>query len=122
MSILFFILGKSLGQIDELLFLSMLFYGCSLALAAIYILFIFKIKASLHILGVATLISFIGIYSITYKTNLTLLLASLFIISGVIAQARLKLQEHNLTEVILGFLIGFISQLWIYHKTLLNSL
>ncbi len=61
-------------------------------------------------IGIGTFIGFILIYSFFNQTNLLILIACLFTTAGFIAQARLKLNEHVLKEVLLGFSIGVISQ------------
>ena len=65
-------------------------------------------------IGIATFIGFILNYSLLTKTNLLIFIASLIILSGIIAQARLKLKEHTLKEVLLGFAIGVLSQTLIF--------
>lgn len=119
MTILFFILAKSLSRITNLFLLSQLFIGCSIALSSCYFLFIAKLKISLHMIGIATFIGFILSYSLFTQTNLLLLLAGLFLIAGSIAQARLKLKEHTLKEVLLGFTIGVLSQFLVFSIHLL---
>ena len=114
MTIVFFILAKSLSGIPNLFFLSQLFIGCSLSLSICYFLFFAKLKISLHMIGIATFIGFILNYSLLTKTNLLIFIASLIILSGIIAQARLKLKEHTLKEVLLGFAIGVLSQTLIF--------
>ena len=74
MTVLFYILGKSFHKIPDLFYLSQLFLGCSLALSICYILFMKKLKISLHMIGIASLISFLGIYSIETRSNITLFL------------------------------------------------
>lgn len=115
-TILSFLLGNLIlkngyADIDILAFS---FFACSLALALVYILFFFNIKTSLHTLAIAGQIGFIGIISYHYKNNLLILLFSLFLLFGIVASARLKLKAHTLTEVIIGFFVGFCSQMLIY--------
>lgn len=110
MTIVFFIIAKSLIKIPNLLYLSLMFFGSSIALCICYFLFFAKLKISLHMIGIGTLIGFILIYSILNQTNLLILAICLFITAGLIAQARLKLKEHVLKEVLLGFCIGVLSQ------------
>ena len=95
------------------------FFGCALALSISFILLFFKIKTSLHTLGISGLIGFISIISYEYKINLLLLLILLFLNFGIIATSRLKLQAHKMSEVLIGFIIGLLSQLIIYFSTIL---
>lgn len=95
------------------------FFGCALSLAIVYILLFIKIKTSLHTLGISGLIGFISIISYEYKINLLVLLILLFLIFGIIATSRLKLQAHKMSEVLIGFIIGSLSQLIIYFSNIL---
>lgn len=114
MIVLFFFLGKTLISIDEIFFLSILFLGSSLSLCVCYFTFIKNQKTSLHMIGIASLLAFIILYSITTHKNLLPLIAIIFIIAGIIAYARIKLKAHTLTEINLGFIIGFVSQVILY--------
>ncbi|NNC69482.1 MAG: hypothetical protein HKN90_01520 [Flavobacteriaceae bacterium] len=114
MALLFFLLGKLLldpGFVDLLAFS---FFGCGIGLIMVYLLFPLKIKASLHTLSISGLIAFICIMSYQYELNLLILIISLFMLFGIIAVSRLKLDAHKNIEVYIGFLIGCISQLTAY--------
>lgn len=114
MTILFFILGKAFTNIPNLLFLSQLFLGCSLALSIAYFLFIKKLKISLHMIGMASFIAFAMAYSIESQVNITHFLAVLFTLAGIVANARIKLQEHSINEIIYGFATGFATQFLVF--------
>lgn len=114
MTLLFFMLGKAFTKIPNLLFLSQLFLGCSLALSITYFLFIRKLKISLHMIGMASFIAFVMAYSIENHVNTTHFLAVLFMIAGIVAHARIKLKEHSLNEIFYGFTTGFITQFLLF--------
>ncbi len=121
-TILFFLIGKFLLKTNAIDLLSYSFFGCSLALSLVYILFYAKIKTSLHTMAIAGLIGFIMVLSFHYKFNLQLLLVLLFLVFGGVATSRLKLKAHTLTEVVLGFFLGFFPQVIIYlYYTFNNS-
>ena len=105
------------SNIVDLLALS--FFGCTLSLIIVYILLFIKIKTSLHTLGISGLIGFISIISYDYKLNLLVLLILLFLFLGIIATSRLKLKAHNMSEVLIGFFIGLMSQQIIYFSYIL---
>lgn len=107
-------LGIRLLKFNVVDLLAFSFFGCALALSISFILLFIKIKTSLHTLGISGLIGFISIISYEYKINLLVLLIILFLIFGIIATARLKLQAHKTSEVLIGFTIGLLSQLIIY--------
>ena len=115
-TILSFLLGNLLSNngFINISILAYFFYACGLALAIVYILFLFKIKTSLHTLALAGQISFISVISFQYKHNLLFLIIGLFILLGVVATARLKLKAHTLQEVVTGFIVGFLSQIVLY--------
>lgn len=117
MIVLFYFLGQTLSNIPEITLVSILFFGCSLSLSICYFLFLKKIKTSLHMIGIGSLISFIITYSIHTQTNLLNFISFLSLIAGLIGHARLYLKSHVLKEVIIGFSIGFISNLAIFINT-----
>ena len=113
------VLGIWLLKFTVVDLLAFSFFGCALALSISFILLFIKIKASLHTLGISGLIGFISIISYEYKINLLVLLMLLFLIFGIIATSRLKLQAHKMSEVLIGFIIGLLSQLIIYFSNIL---
>ena len=112
-------LGIRLLKFNVVDLLAFSFFGCALALSISFILLFIKIKTSLHTLGISGLIGFICIISYDYKINLLVLLILLFLIFGIIATSRLKLQAHKMCEVLTGFIIGFLSQVIIYFLNIL---
>lgn len=111
---LFYFLAKTTSKITDIYILSFLFYGCSLALTTCYILFIKKIKASLHMIGIGGFITFFLLYSIIERTNLLFLLGILFLVAGIVGHSRISLKAHTIKEIHIGFLIGCISQLLVF--------
>jgi len=111
-------LGIRLLKFNVVDLLAFSFFGCALALSISFILLFIKIKTSLHTLGISGLIGFISIISYEYKINLLVLLIILFLIFGIIATSRLKLQAHKTSEVLIGFIIGLLSQLIIYFSNI----
>ena len=80
------------------------------SLSAIFVIF-FNIKASLHMVGIASVTMFTVALSIHFGINLTLLIAALMVVNGLVASSRLHMNAHTNLELILGFLIGVIPQL-----------
>ncbi len=116
--VLSFMVGKLMIKIQIVDLLAFSFFGISFALIITYLLFKFNIKTSLHTLGIGGIIGFVTVMSYDYQLNFNLLIACLFILSGIIAFSRLKLKAHNPKEIYLGFLIGFLTQLGSYAFTL----
>lgn len=109
-----FILGNWLYKSNIVDILSLLYFGYGLSLLFSYLLLHYKLKISLHTSAAGGLISFIIYFSYTYQLNLIVLISILFIVSGLIASSRLRLKAHNVSEVLLGFLFGLVSQLIVY--------
>ncbi len=113
-TILALLLGRLLLQTKAIDLLAFSFFGCSVALIIVYLLFFRNIKTSLHTLGISGLIGFISVLSYTYKQNFILIIILLVLLFGIIATARLKLNAHTVKEVFMGFGVGFFSQLITY--------
>lgn len=114
MSIILYLLGKSLHEVSELTNLSKFFLGGSLALACTYMFLLRKIKVSIHIVSITSFLCFIIQYSIQTKTNLTTLLAIIILATGVISNARIKLKDNTLKETYIGLALGVSSQLIVF--------
>ncbi len=87
------------------------FIGLIAATFASLILLLFNFKSSVHLMGMGNLCMFIVCLSIHFEINITLALSIVILATGLVASSRLFLRAHKTTEVIIGFLIGAISQL-----------
>jgi hypothetical protein len=112
-SITFFI-GYWLFKSTVVDLLSLFYFGYGLGLTLAYILLYFKIKVSLHTAAISGLIGFIAFFSFYYKVNLILILAILLLLNGIVATIRLRLQAHKFNEVLLGFILGLLTQFLVY--------
>ena len=110
-SILFLVLinkGTTQDRIPELYF----YFLAGFVSTILALIFLFaKIKASLHMLGIASLLFFVIGISIHEQTNFLITIGLLFLISGFIASSRLEMKAHNFKELIIGFLIGIFPQI-----------
>lgn len=109
-----FIIGNWLYRSTIVDILSLFYFGYGLVLICSYIFLYYKLKISLHTSAIGGLIGFVIYFSFYYKLNLIILLSVLFLISGLIASSRLRLQAHNSREVLSGFIIGIFSQFIVY--------
>lgn len=100
--------------------LALSYFGYGLCLIFIYIAFYFKRKISLHTAAIGGLIGFLIYFSYYYKINLIYIIASLFLLGGVIATARLKLKAHTFSEVLIGFCLGILCQFLVYSFYIYN--
>jgi hypothetical protein len=103
-------IGKMLLNIQLVDLLAYSFFGIALALTFSYLLFMKHVKTSLHTMGIGGIIGFVLVMSYEYQMNFTIIISLLFILAGLIAVSRLKLQAHNSSEVYLGFIIGMTTQ------------
>ncbi len=108
------LLSTLIKKANNTMELSLFFYGITLALAIAYLLLYVKFKASLHMMSIGGLIGFFTFFSYEYKINLLLLIGLFFIIAGIVATSRLKLNAHKIKEVYWGLLIGIFSELAVY--------
>jgi len=107
---LFFFIGKTLNQTHITRDISYLFYGTSLALFLVYLIFITKTKTSLHLLSMGGALGFFLLFQQIHNANILPLLVVLIILSGLVASSRLYLKAHTPKEIYLGFFIGVICQ------------
>lgn len=115
MIVLFYLLGSTLQNISNLRDLSILFYATSLGLILIYLFFALKIKVSIHLLSIGISIGFFMVLSTIYLQSYLPLIIILFIVSGLLASARLHLNAHSVKEVYLGLLFGVLSPFIIFY-------
>ena len=113
MVVLFYLLGNTMNKIANFRDLGLLFYASSIGLICIYILFFFKIKGSIHLLSLGISAGFFMAMSSNYSQSYLIIIITIFILSGLLASARLHLKAHSNTEVYIGFFIGILAPLLI---------
>ncbi|MGS2763325.1 hypothetical protein [Sinomicrobium sp. M5D2P9] len=90
------------------------FTGILVTLLLCLSLVLLRIKASIHMMGITGLTTFILGLSLHYRLNMTFLLASLILFTGIVASSRLYLKAHNIREITLGILLGTVPQAIIF--------
>lgn len=110
-SILAILLGRMLFKITIVNDLAVYFVAGGIALLLIYWFLWLGLKVSIHTLGIGGFIGFMIHLSYSYQQNYLPAIAILFLIFGVIGNARIKLKAHSLTEVFIGLLLGVLVQL-----------
>ena len=88
------------------------FVGLIAATTANLIALLFRVKASLHMSGMGSLLMFLIALSIHFETNITLAISLFTLAAGLTATSRLYLYAHSRPELLIGFFIGFITQLF----------
>ncbi|WP_300027859.1 hypothetical protein [uncultured Maribacter sp.] len=109
-SILLLILYKVIpnNYVSELYFY---FTGLLGATIACILLLFFNFKVSLHTVGVSGLLMYLINLSIHFEINLIIAISFFILATGSIITARLALKAHTGIEVIIGLLVGLLSQL-----------
>jgi hypothetical protein len=87
------------------------FLGALLSTLIALILLFCNIKASLHMLAISSLTVFVFGLNIQHQSNATYLVIFFVLINGFIASSRLEMKAHSPKELLIGLLIGSISQL-----------
>jgi hypothetical protein len=87
------------------------FIGLIAASFASLMLLFLKLKSSLHLMGMGSLLMFMIALSIHFEINITIAISFWILATGLVATARLYLNAHNRSEVLVGLLIGIVSQL-----------
>jgi hypothetical protein len=115
MTIVFYLFGNSLNSIASLRDLGLLFYATSLSLFLSYIMFYFKIKASIHLLSLGISVGFFMVLSIVYTQSFVIVIVIIILLAGLLASARLHLKEHTPKEIYVGFFIGTVTPFYLQY-------
>ena len=86
------------------------FIGTLFSILTALILVYFKIKISLHVMGISGFTMFLIALSVHFKFNLLLIIGFFFFCNGWVGTSRLHTKSHTFPELILGFFIGIIPQ------------
>jgi hypothetical protein len=87
------------------------FLGLIAATSTCLFLLLIKFKTSLHMMGMGSLLMFLIALSFHFERNIVIVISFILFASGVVATARLFLKAHTRTELLIGFLVGIMSQL-----------
>lgn len=96
---------------DEIIELYFFFLGILCSTFACFILAMFKVKASIHMIGVTGFFMFAVAIGLHYHININGTIALMMIITGAVATSRLHLKAHTNEELLLGLFTGFMPQL-----------
>ena len=87
------------------------FVGLVAASFASLLLLFFKLKSSLHLMGMGSLLMFLIALSIHFEINITIAISLWILATGLVSTSRLYLNAHSRAEVLVGLLLGIVSQL-----------
>lgn len=95
---------------NEIIELYYFFLGILCSTLACFILAVFKIKASIHMIAASGFFMFAVALGVHYKININGTIALMMIILGAIATSRLHLNAHTNQELVIGMFTGFFPQ------------
>ena len=110
MIFLLYFLGNTIIQIPTIRNLGILFYGTSLSLTCIYLLFSVKLKSSLHLVSMGNMIGFFLIMTNINSLSMLPIIILLVLLSGILGSSRLYLKAHTPVELLIGFFLGIVCQ------------
>ena len=95
---------------NEIVELYYFFLGILCSTLACFILAIFKVKASIHMIAASGFFMFAVALGIHYQININGTIALMMIILGAIATSRLHLNAHTNQELVIGLFVGLFPQ------------
>ena len=94
------------------------FIGALFSAFAALIMVLFKIKVSLHQIGVAGVLMFLVGLSAHFKINLLVSISFFLFVNGWVASSRLQNEAHTNSELAMGLFLGAIPQLILFNMWL----
>ncbi|SRX52856.1 hypothetical protein [Aequorivita sp. CIP111184] len=94
------------------------FVGILFSAFSALVLVFFKVKVSLHQMGVAGILMFIIGLSAHFKINLLISISFFLFVNGWVASSRLENDSHTYPELGIGILLGTLPQLILFNNWL----
>ncbi|WP_130733355.1 hypothetical protein [Flavobacterium sp. J27] len=114
-AVLLFILIKFSSSFDTLPELYYFFLGGFLSSILAFLAVSLKFKASLHMIAICSLATFIYSLSLHLQFYFINSIAFIIIATGFVASSRLYMKSHTPIELIVGSCIGVLSQIAFWH-------
>jgi hypothetical protein len=96
---------------NEIVELYYFFLGILCSTLACFIMAVFKVKASIHMIAASGFFMFAVAIGLHYKININGTIALMMIILGAIATSRLHLKAHTNQELLIGLITGLFPQI-----------
>lgn len=96
---------------NEIIELYYFFLGILCSTLACFIMAIFKVKASIHMIAASGFFMFAIAIGIHFQININGTIALMMLILGAIATSRLHLKAHSNQELVIGLFTGLFPQL-----------
>jgi len=87
------------------------FVGLVGASVATLVLLFLNFKSSFHMTGIASLFMYLVCLSVHFERNITIILSICMLAIGLVASARLYFKAHNKAELLVGLVVGLLSQM-----------
>ncbi len=94
------------------------FVGMVFSAFAALVMVFFKMKVSLHQMGIAGVLMFIIGLSAHFKINLLITISFFLFVNGWVASSRLENDSHTYAELGIGLLLGALPQLILFNNWL----
>jgi len=91
------------------------FVGILLSAFSALLMVFFKLKVSLHQMGVAGILIFLVGLSAHFKINLLITISFFLFVNGWVASSRLNSDSHTYPELGVGFFLGALPQLILFN-------
>jgi hypothetical protein len=91
------------------------FVGILFSAFSALVMVFFKLKVSLHQMGVGGLLVFLVGLSVHFKINLLLTISFFLFVNGWVASSRLNNEAHTYTELLTGLFLGALPQLILFN-------
>jgi hypothetical protein len=89
------------------------FFGGLISIFIALILLFFRTKASLHLVAISALTVFVIGLSIHNQFSILYWIAFFVLMNGVVASSRLEMKAHTPKELVIGFFLGTVPQLFL---------
>ncbi len=91
------------------------FVGILFSAFSALVMVFFKLKVSLHQMGVGGLLVFLVGLSVHFKINLLLTISFFLFVNGWVASSRLNNEAHTYPELLTGLFLGALPQLILFN-------
>lgn len=98
------------------------FLGLLISFSGALIMILRHVKASLHMMGIASLTAFAISLSMYYHVRLVVVIAFLIMCCGYVAASRLQAKAHTPAELIIGTFLGIVPQVALWYAWLIPAL
>lgn len=108
------LLQKSI-TVDRFPELYFFFLGGFISTLIVFLLIYIHFKASIHMVAISAWKFFVIGISIHDQINIIYSIASLVVLTGIIASSRLYMRAHTQEELTIGYICGVIPQLFLWY-------